>query len=388
MAGTVETRVETGRTPRYTNRRYLRQFLAVLALALGTSAALYASLDRYRTTPVNFYAMDDDDFVVTRGLTRMQNGGLKLGFIEHYPAPAVAVFGNHQFMFFGKDAFGPEATNRYFMNYWFENLGLPELYDYVSYVDSLGKLPTRLMLVQITTPNNDNGDNIINYNKELPEDLQHFAVLREPTDSLRSVVDKLHAHVRRVVVRTEKAFDYTPVLAATRQLLQGVGANTGRLVSLGNVSEDSLDLRAAFVSDGSLATAYYRDRPLALDENALTDKERHLKYGDEDQIADYMRKIAALGAARGVRVVFVIPPVYESDRPSIVNEIFSAALRQVPDVEVIDHRGRYRERPDFFARYDHPSKRYFEQLVRELRERGVVPPTAAAAPADAGEDGR
>jgi hypothetical protein len=75
-------------------------------------------------------------------------------------------------------------------------------------------------------------------------------------------------------------------------------------------------------------------------EDPLRETERALRAGDEREIARQMRAINAVGARHGIKVVFIVPPVYETDRhDSIVNQIFSGALALVPDIAVIDHRG-------------------------------------------------
>ena len=46
-----------------------------------------------------------------------------------------------------------------------------------------------------------------------------------------------------------------------------------------------------------------------------------------------MRAIEAIGARHGIKVVFIVPPVYETDRhDSVVNQIFNRALTLVPDI--------------------------------------------------------
>jgi len=58
-----------------------------------------------------------------------------------------------------------------------------------------------------------------------------------------------------------------------------------------------------------------------------------LRAGDEHMIARQMLAIDALGRRHGIRVVFVVPPAYETNRDgSIVNEIFNRGLALVQNL--------------------------------------------------------
>jgi hypothetical protein len=128
-------------------------------------------------------------------------------------------------------------------------------------------------------------------------------------------------------------------------------------------------------SDGA-AFEEYNIHPLRKDEYPVSADSDLLGFGDEGRIAAYMRDIMELGKRNGRRVVFLIPPVYESIRESMADQVFDRALRLVPEAHVIDHR-RYRGREELFVTYQHPGRRYFRLLVEELRERGLIPEDAA-----------
>jgi hypothetical protein len=107
-------------------------------------------------------------------------------------------------------------------------------------------------------------------------------------------------------------------------------------------------------------------------EDPLRETERALRAGDEREIARQMRAINAVGARHGIKVVFIVPPVYETDRhDSIVNQIFSGALALVPDIAVIDNRGM-RSNPAHFKSGIHLSPLYYRIVVDELRRRGFI----------------
>src|SRR5262249_45464860 len=128
-------------------------------------------LPSFRVPAFNFYAMKPGQIFNVYGLTRRQEGSVKLGFAEAYPAPEIGVYGNHITAYFGAEAFGRPEDVEYFFNYYYANLSLPEIRSYLLRVAQLNHLPKKLILVQITPPNADNGGFIINRGNELPPDL-------------------------------------------------------------------------------------------------------------------------------------------------------------------------------------------------------------------------
>jgi peptidoglycan/xylan/chitin deacetylase (PgdA/CDA1 family) len=123
--------------------------------------------------------------------------------------------------------------------------------------------------------------------------------------------------------------------------------------------------------------------PPIRNENPLKDTERALNAGDEDKIAYYLHAIDAIGRRHGVKIVFIVPPVYETDRhDSIVNQIFDRALILAPDIAIIDTRSWHGDATLFYD-YNHPSPKYYHLLVEELHRRGFLPEPGSAARAAA-----
>src|SRR5215475_684532 len=112
-------------------RRWLFTYGFTLGALIGLAICLYMRMPTYRQPPINFYAMKPGELVNVYALTRRQAGSLKLGFAEAFPAPEVAVYGNHIIEFFGSDAFGRSDDSSYFFNYSFANLSLPEIHRYL-----------------------------------------------------------------------------------------------------------------------------------------------------------------------------------------------------------------------------------------------------------------
>jgi hypothetical protein len=120
-------------------------------------------------------------------------------------------------------------------------------------------------------------------------------------------------------------------------------------------------------------------RRLVQNENPLKDSERALNAGDERKIARYLRAIDAIGRRNGVKVAFLVPPVYETDRrDSVVNQVFDRALALVPEIAILDHRDLGGD-ATLFADYNHPSAKYYRLVVQQLRRRGLL---GEAAPLD------
>ena len=112
--------------------------------------------------------------------------------------------------------------------------------------------------------------------------------------------------------------------------------------------------------------------PLVQNENALKEADRALRAGDEQKIAHEMQAIDRIGQRHGVKIVFIVPPVYETDRrDSVVNRILDRAFALAPDVAVVDHRDLHSD-PLLFEGGIHASARYYRILAEELRRRGFV----------------
>ena len=73
-------------------RRWLLTFGATLALLLSGAVALSLRLPSFREPAFNFYAMQPGQIFNVYGLTRRQEGSVKLGFAEAYPAPEIGAY--------------------------------------------------------------------------------------------------------------------------------------------------------------------------------------------------------------------------------------------------------------------------------------------------------
>lgn len=160
-------------------RRWIAVYGATLGVLVVLTWLLSLRMPSYRHPAIDFYAINPGTIFNVQGLTRRQEGSLKLGFAEAYPAPEIGAYGNHIIAHLGADAFGRPEDAAYFFNYSYANLSLPEIHRLLGHVERLGHLPRKLILIQITPPNADNGRFIIDRGDELPPDLLLSDLRRE-----------------------------------------------------------------------------------------------------------------------------------------------------------------------------------------------------------------
>ena len=380
-------------------RRWLMRFGATLAVLIGLAVWLTLRLPSYREPAFNFYAMKQDEIFNVYALTRRQEGSLKLGFAEGYPAPDIGLFGNHIFANFGADAFGHPKGAEYFFNYYYANLSLPEIRRYLLRIEQQGHLPKKLILVQITPPNADNGRFIINSGNELPpgiilsgigrnellgKPLLSGTVLWEVIDNWLHEVLNYNTFILSIIQsggykdRTvSPVFCHDNIPAWMRALpgkLQHLFGAAGafNLFCLRRLWWGAYLRDGSQLNDNEIEPATEDAATVVQNENPLRESDRGLRAGDEHEIARQIRHIGAIGAAHGIKVVFIVPPVYETDRHnSVVNQIFNRALTLVPDIPIIDHRGMHSNRLLFISSI-HPSNFYYRIVAEELRRRGFI----------------
>jgi hypothetical protein len=366
--------------------RSVLYFLVTFAALALSFAVLLPDRPEFEDVAFDFYRLGDDEVVSLHDLTRKQGHSIKLGFVHHFPPPAIGIFGNHQFQFFARTAFGNDVDRQYFFNFWYANVGLPEVRHYLDYLARTSKLPSDLVVVQITTPNNDMGQNIVNFGGALPDKFINTSLLFEKWDL--DEVSWLFDYF--FVKKVEARLSYATLLAAlSDEYRSGTGAKLDlapRVIKLNKCDELPSDrwrsrcrhryLSNAFASDGSFHYGHWKDVMTLKKDGDSTQMKLKLSRSDAMVIARHMRAINDIVSGAGRRLVFVVPPVYESSRRTIADEIFDDALTHVPDLVVIDHRhlapqGTADE--TYFADFDHPSEKYFRYLVEELATRQLLP---------------
>ncbi len=375
-------------------RHWVTVFGATLAILVGVAIWLNLWIPSFRDPAFNFYAMKPGEIFNVYGLTRRQEGSVKLGFAEAYPGPEIGLYGNHIVAFFGADAFGRPEDAEYFFNYFYANLSLPEIHRYLLRVEQTGHLPKKLILVQITPPNADNGRFIIDFGNELPPSVLLSGFGRDKLSmnplpigaAAWELADNwLHEVLNydTFILSIAQSGNYADRTVSPSTCHDETSAWLSRLpdkllMRIGGSARSRLFcLRRlwayAFRRDGSNAEFLQPDEAFVVpNEDPLREAERGLRAGDEREIASQMRAINAVGARHGIKVVFMVPPVYETDRhDSVVNQIFSRALALVPDIAVIDHRNMH-SNPSLFRSVIHPSPLYYRLVVDELRRSGFI----------------
>lgn len=348
--------------------RYLAAFcLCIAVYILAATVLVVRSEQNLIDVKVDFSRMRDSERLSLNMLTRQQVGVLKVAHLKTTGRPQLAVFGNHQLQYFSKDALGNDSETSFF-NLWFANLALPELYEYVKYVASIDRLPTKLAILQITTPNNDCGNNIITWNNELPRfmvrhnNAAHKFTLSEKT---KIVVDEFLGTVARslnasmVMTSFRNFLSDDPEFVLADRIVESAGCTAG--------TPCARKLERSFRNDGSFDPKFSNKKRLVLNGDSNT-KEMHISLRDAERIAEYMTRINDVFVENKVSCVFVIPPVYETKRATVVDEAFDRALHLLKDVPVIDHRHGFTN-PEFFEAYDHPSGVYFSFLIEQLKHK-------------------
>jgi hypothetical protein len=384
------------------SRRHVVIFLAVLLALFGGLVAVTSRLVLdLRRDPFDFTAMAPHEVLFPQRITRRQEAELKVGFAEQHQPSIVGLFGNHQVQYFNTDAFPADITARYgadrlFFNHWFADLTLVDLLDYLTYLESIGKLPEKLIVVGITTPNNDNGLHIVSRSWHLPSDIRYTA---EQGVSIGRVADLVSQRAQEILLAARYYTDYMSAISALSQRDYKLRAQDSRLCEgkvLANVATERRGPLASLPLPGTLVNMFAGPSPLAfcatarglfrrdgatatdrmdpakaevvLNENPLDARRTGLHDGDEKIIAGTLQAIARIGERAGRKVVFLIPPVHETDRIGASDLVFSAALRLVPHLDVIDDRRAHREKENFWE-YDHPNEKYYRHVARALSDR-------------------
>lgn len=368
-------------------RKHLALFLSTVGVLLGVFFLVTANLNSFRDeSGFDFRTMTPSERIATFMLTRRQAGSLKIGYMERYGVrPEIGLFGNHQIEIFSTQDFNRRAGDGLFFNYTFANLGLPEVRDLFFHFYERKLLPKKLAIVHITTPNNGNGGTIIDHGKELPLDIRWRAMLHYEGVTPGLVLTSFQTFLSFLSSRINYANIMISAMGGNRLVVVDPATCRNR-VSAANMPSyvryipGSIRMAADFYPDdlicdmlarslrhdgSSTRREVYSQRK---NEDEVDNGSSKLSHGDDWIIANYMRQIADLGERAGIKVVFVILPLYESPErwESRVNKIMDYALDRVSRLNVVDHRRRKFTR-NYFIDYDHPRSAYYsELLVREI----------------------
>jgi len=373
-------------------------FFLSFAILLLTAFYFTTNATNFRgENAVRFDKMSRSELVATTGLSRTQSVYLKLGYIERTTAPDIAVLGNHQVQYFSERAFGALDSNIRFFNLWGAASTLNDNFAYARLLEKLGILP-KLLIVHITTPNNDNGGAILGHNPNM------FAVLWQSglvtsNENLLTAGKQLFNGLR---LRVSETLDYISLVGALSNRLGAVVVDREKcMAAIGSDDADKSrwwirflpntikhifsskeEMLAGFCQPKYLKVGFLRDgsnlppenhKPPVLNRAKMDPLSRKLTRDSTAEIAGAMHDLIALAERNNIKLVFLIPPVYETARESLSDEIFSNALREVPGKYVMDDRYAGHGHPEIFVDYDHPNNSYFETVTERLRKRGLIP---------------
>lgn len=360
-------------------KAYIIRFLTTVFLGLIICVWASGNLTDFRKNPINFSQLKPSDRILTNGLTREQIGEIKIGYSESGQRPDIGLFGNHQVQLWSKASFNKAGFDGSFFNFYFANLAIPDLLAYLKWLESNNTLPRQAIIVQITTPNNDNGHYIAASSKELP------LYILNATDT-RSLV------IRKAVLAHKwlrKTFDYSTVLiglfrsgksnrvvdlkscqtkARDTFLTRMMPGMIVEAIGLGGITVlcDPSLFAGTMINDGSIASDGVTNSAI-INQNALEQSKLQLQLSDVDKVQRDINSIIDLAARNQLSLAIIVPPVYETERYSPVNTIFDKILKPFDASVIVDHRRLYLGR-DFFVNYDHPSSKYFDLATIEVLE--------------------
>ena len=371
------------------NKKYLFLFFFTLIFCIFLILIFVSEPKNYLESDINFRNLKKNQIVSISGLTRMQRHQIKLSFIEKYPKFQIGVFGNHQLKYMRKKSF----EKKDFFNYWYGDIGLPEVYHYLLYLENLSKLPTKLLIIQITTPNNDNGANIIDFSGDLPSSVLQSAISFNVKnfnfiETLRFLyVYKIKKTKKQIFKNLRKHIDYSLIYSQIKSLFfedkNTQKAIEKRIITLSDECLNNLEqindcpsyeqTKGAFLSDGS--TFLYNNntdvhlRQLKLNESYNVFEEGLIS-SDYKKIIFFMEAIKDLAKRNNLKHIFFVPPLFEELKiKTSVDKVFDNVILNLDnEVEIIDHRNKFKNRR-FFREFDHPSEEYFEELAVQIIEK-------------------
>ncbi|MBU1247966.1 MAG: hypothetical protein KKB70_04650, partial [Proteobacteria bacterium] len=324
--------------------RYTLVFVATLLALMTLTFLIVNDQASYLDTPFDFLTMAPEQRLSLTSLDRKQQGSIKFGFLEHFSPPRVGLFGNHQFQYFGQEAFGPNVPAGYFFNFWYANLGLPEIRHLLDHLAEKNKLP-KLVLIQITTPNNDNGRHILGWGGELPDRYVNPDMLLD--EGPKRFIKWLFKDFLLARINTD--IDVNKLISALSQW--NAPEESGiqrRLISPSICSQNQqnpycIDMYG-YRPDGSMDVP---KSSLLIKNGDSLSRQLVLVPGDKNDIAHELEAIDDLVKHAGSRAIFIIPPVYEDARSLQANDIFNRGMELTSGLTFIDHRA-LRENPELF----------------------------------------
>ena len=226
---------------------------------------------------------------------------------------------------------------------------------------------------------------IVGSSKELP-----LYIIKNTEDSEANVIfnkfEKFYLYPQIIYTWLKKTFDYTTLIIGLFST-----DNSARILDISDCKENSSNniskyfpslitknlalfnnsklckkenFKGTMMKDGSIDDTGY-ENAAKINQNPLNNSELYLNQGDSNILSKELNSLIRLAERNNLKILFLIPPVYEVERFSIANEIVDNAIKDVSEKFIIDNRRLYLSR-DFFINYDHPSKKYFDKVSFEI----------------------
>ena len=313
--------------------------------------------------------------VTTKSFSRKDSSKLKLELLSkiNNSQKDIIIVSNHQLQYI------TENLNQLpIFNMWMGNYGITEIADIVKYMDTKGDLllPNKILVTQITSPNNDLGGSIVGYRDELPDFivgksknpyvLNKSKLIFSPGSIINSI---------KQIRKLRQFFDYKNLWGIIKsEILMNSAENDISIDKNKNVSGE-------FSFDKTGSSKGENKRPLIFNESHKNIENKSLlRFSDAKEIIFSLQQIDKVAYERNIIHIVLIPPVYESSdhkkMNSFENKILDISLqnfyKEAKSTIIIDHRRDKRfldyESAKYYEDFDHPSSLYGIELFEEIKK--------------------
>ena len=313
--------------------------------------------------------------VTTKSFSRKDSSKLKLELLSkiNISQKDIIILSNHQLQYITEN-----LNEMPIFNMWMGNYGITEIADIVTYMDTEGHLllPNKILVTQITSPNNDLGGSIVGYRDELPDFIagkskNPYVLNMSKLIFSPGVIFNSHKQIRKL----RQSFDYKNLWGFIKsEILMTPPENDIYINKDKNVSgEFSFDKTGSSKGKNTI--------PLVFNESHKNTKNKSsLKLSDAKEIIFSLQKIDEIAHQRNIIHVLLIPPVYESNdqekMDSFVNKVLDLSIKnfskKAKSTIIIDHRRNPRflgyESAKYYEDFDHPSPLYGEELFEDIKK--------------------
>ena len=298
-------------------------------MSLFFALSIYAktNIKDLRKEFINFDELNANQRIILNGLSREQIGQLKISYLESGKIPDIGIFGNHQIQYWHRESFKKNGYIDKVFNFWFANLSITDFVYYLNWLEKKRILPKKAIIVQMTTPNNDNGQYIVGSSKELP-----LYIIKNTEDSEANVIfnkfEKLYLYPQIIYTWLKKTFDYTTLIIGLFST-----DNSARILDISECKENSSNniskyfpslitknlalfnnsklckkenFKGTMMKDGSIDDTGY-ENAAKINQNPLNNSELYLNQGDSNILSKELNSLIRLAERNNLKILFLIP---------------------------------------------------------------------------------